>query len=240
MMDRKSAKALAAVVGTAAFLSGCGFNSVATGDTRDETVSFDLDDSTSARVELRMGGGELRVTSGTSKLMEGKFSYNVADWKPVVDYRAGATSTGELKLSQPNSSGNSFGNSVNNWDVNLNGELPLDVTAHLGAGEANLELGKMNLSRVDMSIGAGKVTMDLRGEPKRDYTVQIRGGVGETVVYLPRDVGISATATKGIGDISTEGLENRDGLWVNPDRIDAPVTVRVDVKGGIGQIRLIR
>ena len=91
-----------------------------------------------------------------------------------------------------------------------------------------------------MSIGAGKVDVDLRGEPKRSYTVQIRGGVGETVVHLPKDVGISATATKGIGDINIEGLEQRDGVWVNPDRIGAPVTVRLDVKGGVGEIRLVR
>jgi hypothetical protein len=240
MIDRRSAKSLLAVVGTAALLSGCGFNSVTTGETKTETVSFDLDDSKSVRVELSMGSGELRVASGTSRLMEGKFSYNVADWKPVVDYRAGGTSTGELKLSQPNSSGSSFGNSVNNWDVKLNDELALDVTANLGAGEANLDLGKMNLNRVEMSNGAGKVDMDLRGEPKRDYTVQIRGGVGETVVHLPKDVGIAASATKGLGDISIEGLEQRDGVWVNPDRIGAPVTVRLDVKGGVGQIRLIR
>jgi hypothetical protein len=240
MIDRKSATSLLAVVGTAALLSGCGFGSVATGETRNDTLSFDLDGSKSARVELSMGAGELRVSSGTSKLMEGKFSYNVADWKPLVDYRPGGTSPGELKLSQPNSSGSGFGNSINNWDVTLNGELPLDVTANLGAGEANLDLGKMNLNRVDMSIGAGKVNMDLRGEPKRDYTVQIRGGVGETVVHLPRDVGITASATKGLGDISIEGLEQREGVWVNPDRVGAPVTVRLDVKGGIGQIRLIR
>jgi hypothetical protein len=240
MIDRQSAKSLLVAVGTAALLSGCGFNSVATGETKTETVSLDLDDSKSVRVELSMGSGELRVASGTTKLMEGTFSYNVADWKPVVDYHAGGTSTGELKLSQPNSSGSSFGNSVNNWDVKLNDELALDVTANLGAGEANLDLGKMNLNRVEMSIGAGKVDMDLRGEPKRDYTVQIRGGVGETVVHLPKDVGIAASATKGIGDISIEGLEQRDGVWVNPDRIGAPVTVRLDVKGGIGQIRLMR
>jgi hypothetical protein len=240
MIDQRSAKSLLAVVGTAALLSGCGFGSVATGETRNESVSFDLDDAKSVRVELSMGSGELRVASGTSKLMEGKFSYNVAAWKPVVDYRAGGTSSGELKLSQPNSSGSSFGNAVNNWDVKLNDGLPLEITANLGAGEANLDLGKMNLNRVEMSIGAGKVDMDLRGEPNRDYTVQVRGGVGETVVRLPKDVGIAASASKGIGDISIEGLEKRDGVWVNPDRIGAPVTVRLDVKGGVGQIRLIR
>src|SRR5688572_8644162 len=232
MIDRASAKTLLAVVGTAALVSGCGFNS--TGETRKETVSFDLDDSKTVRVGIRMGGGELKVTSGTGKLMEGAFAYNVPDWKPIIEYKAG-----ELTLAQPGYSA-SFGNAVNNWDVTLNNTVPLDLTANLGAGEANLELGKMNLSRVELTIGAGEMNVDLRGDPKRDYTVQIRGGVGETTVHLPKDVGISATATKGIGDISTEGLEQRDGVWVNPDRIGAPVTVRLDVKGGVGQINLKR
>ena len=88
-----------------------------------------------------------------------------------MNYRAG-----ELSISQPNRSG-SFGVAVNNWD--LNGTLPLDIMANLGAGEADLELGRLNLSRVELNIGAGEMKMDLRGEPNRDYTVQIRGGVGE-------------------------------------------------------------
>lgn len=232
MIGRQAAKTLFAVVCTAVVVSGCGFHS--TGETRTETVSLDLDDAKSARVAIRMGGGQLHVASGTTKFMEAEFAYNVPDWKPVVDYK-----TGELRLSQPNYSA-SFGNAVNNWNVNLSSTLPLEITANLGAGEAKFELGEMNLSRVDLNIGAGQMTVDLRGTPKHDYNVQIRGGVGETVVYLPKDAGISATATKGIGDISTEGLENRDGVWVNPDRIGAPATVRLDVKGGVGQIRLVR
>lgn len=235
MIDRRSFACVLAAAGIAALLGGCGFGSVATGETRNETVSFDLDDSKSAQVQIRMGSGELHVKSGTPKLMEGTFTYNVAEWKPVVDRRPG-----ELSLSQPGSSGSSFGNTVNNWELTLNRELPMEVRADLGAGEANLELGQMTLSRVELNIGAGEMNVDLRGEPKHAYTVQIRGGVGETTVHLPKDVGISATATKGIGDISTEGLENRDGVWVNPDRIGAPVTVRLDVKGGVGAIRLVR
>jgi hypothetical protein len=238
MTDRRSFACVLAAAAIAALVGGCGFGSVATGETRNESVSFDRGEATSARVDLRMGSGELQVTSATPRLAEGKFTYNVTDWKPVVEYRAGTT--GELKISQPNSSGSSFGNSVNRWDVKLNGELPLDLTANLGAGEANLVLGEMNLTSVEMNIGAGKVTMDLRGEPKHDYSVQIRGGVGETIVYLPKDAGISARATKGLGDISTDGLEQRDGVWINPDRVGAPATVRLDVKGGVGAIRLVR
>src|SRR5688500_5669795 len=234
MIDLAPAKTLLAVVATTTLLSGCGATS--TGETRHETVSFDLDDSKSVRVNLRMGGGELKVTSGTAKLMDGNFSYNVPEWKPLVEYKAGS---GELSLSQPGYSA-SFGNSVNIWAVNLNRSVPLDIVANIGAGEATLELGELNLSRVDLNIGAGQMTVDLRGEPKRDYTVQMRGGVGETTVHLPKDVAIAASATKGIGDISVEGLEQRDGVWVNPDRIGAPVTVRVNVSGGVGQINLRR
>ena len=233
MIDRSFVPYLAGVLSSAVLVGGCGFG-VATGETRNESITLDLDDSKIVRVQLRMGSGHLTVNAGTAKLVEGKFTYNVAEWKPVVDYR-----TGELSISQPNSSG-SFGDTVNNWDLTLNREVPLDIAAHLGAGEATLELGQMNLNQVEMNIGAGKVTMDLRGEPKRSYTVQIRGGVGETIVNLPKDVAISASATKGIGNLSIDGLEQRDGVWVNPDRVGAPVTVRLDIKGGIGEIRLVR
>jgi hypothetical protein len=57
---------------------------------------------------------------------------------------------------------------------------------------------------------------------------------------LPKDVAIAAAASGGIGSIDTTGLEKRDGVWINPDRLGGPVTVSVDVKGGVGEIRLIR
>jgi hypothetical protein len=227
-----TAHVLAGLATAALCTAGCSM--VATGETRVETMSIDLDKAGSVRTDIRMGAGELRVKSGTRKLLDASFEYNVPDWKPVLDYRSGA-----LSIWQPGSSG-SFGNTVYEWDLTLNGDIPMDLEASLGAGEANLELGRMNLGRVEVNIGAGAVKMDLRGEPKRDYSVEIRGGVGETTVYLPRNAVIAAKARKGLGAISTEGLVERDGVWTNPDASDAAVTVRLDVKGGIGEIRLLR
>ena len=223
----------------ALLLSGCHLGSVATGDTRHETQSIERDTVEDARVELRMSAGELHVKSGTPKLLEAEFAYNVPDWKPDVDYRV-SSSHGDLTISQPKNSGSFFGNTEYTWDLKLNDQLPLNVTASLGAGEASFELGQMNLRNVEVSMGAGEVKMDLRGEPLRDYGVQIHGGVGQATVYLPRNAGISATAAGGIGHISATGLEKRDGVWINPERMSAPVTVHLDVKGGVGEIRLIR
>jgi len=226
-------------VAVSALLSGgCELGSIAAGETRRETQSIDLGKLDTARVVIRMTAGELRVQSGTPKMLEANFAYNVPDWKPLVDYRANGQ-VGDLTISQPDRSGG-FGNTVNTWELKLSDQVPLDVTASLGAGEADLRLGQMDLRSVEVNMGAGELKMDLRGEPKRDYNVRVQGGVGEATLYLPRDVAISARATGGIGEISATGLEKRDGIWVNPERINGPVTVHVDVKGGIGEIRLIR
>jgi hypothetical protein len=116
--------------------------------------------------------------------------------------------------------------------------VPLDVSAKLGAGEAELDLGELNLQNLEVGIGAGQVHVDLRGAPKQSYNVRIEGGVGETVVYLPRSVGISATAAGGLSSISVNGLEKRGERWVNAGHENDMVQIRVDVKGGIGDIRL--
>lgn len=231
--------ALVGVTAAALLVGGCGFGMVATGETVSETKLIELDKAASVRAHIRMGAGELRVKSGGPKLLDATFTYNVPEWKPLVDYRS-TPSGGELSISQPDGSRGGLGNTVYEWDLTLNDDVPLEIIANLGAGEVHLDLGRMNLGRVEVNLGAGEVEMDLRGEPRRDYSVQIRGGVGETTVYLPRNTGVSATATKGIGAINVEGLEQRGNVWINPERIDAPVTVRLDVKGGIGEIRLLR
>lgn len=232
-------KTTVGIAAAALLLGVCQGCSVIEGETRHETKAIDLDKMDAARVELRMGAGELHVKSGTPKFLDADFAYNIPDSKPVVEY--GMTpSGGSLVISQPKSSGRHLGRTVYTWDVNLNEQVPLDISAHLGAGEATLELGHLNLRSVGAEIGAGAVKVDLRGEPKRGYDVHVQGGVGELTVYLPKDAGISATAAGGLGDISATGLEKRDGVWINPERLNAPVTIHLDVKGGIGAIRLVR
>jgi hypothetical protein len=217
-----------------AFAVSCSLGSVTAGPTQHETANIDLDASSKARVDLQMGAGELHVTSGSAKLAEADFTYNVAAWKPNVVYHAG-----ELTITQPKGGGGG-GHTENTWRVALNNQVPMDVRANLGAGEATLTIGALNLTRVEVEVGAGEVKLDLRGNPSHDYDVQVRGGVGQATVYLPKDVAVSATATGGIGGISADGLEKRNGAWINPDRVTGPVTVHVDAKGGVGEIKLVR
>jgi hypothetical protein len=169
--------------------------------------------------------------------MEAEFNYNVDAWKPQVEYRASG-SRGELRISQPGI-GSSGGPGLEyDWDIRLNDDRPIDLTAKLGAGEATMDLRSLNVRGLEISQGVGELKVDLRGTPKRSYDVRISGGVGEATVQLPKSVGIVATAKGGIGDINVDGLEKRGGYWYNPGHEDDPVRIRVDVKGGVGEIHI--
>jgi len=200
-----------------------------------ETKILELDKSELTRVELKMDAGELHVAGGSPKLMEADFDYNVPGWKPQVDYH----STGVRSDIQIAHATGAVPHGKSDWNLRFNDSVSMDLVVKMGAGQAHLNLGSMNLRSVAFDLGAGKVNVDLRGNPKRSYDVKIQGGVGQATVHLPKSVGISATAVGGIGEVNVSGLEKRNDRWINPGHENAPVTIRLDVKGGIGQIDVI-
>jgi len=217
-----------------AALAGC-TDGIRTGPPEHETKILELDKSEMTRVELKMGAGELRASGGSPKLMEADFTYNIPGWKPQVEYHSTGVRS-DIEISHPPGTA-PHGNS--SWNLRFNDSVLMDLVVQMGAGEAHLNLGSLNLRSVAVNLGAGQLDVDLRGHPKRSYDVQIQGGVGQATVHLPASVAISATAAGGIGEINVRGLEKRNGRWINPLHENAPVTIRLDVKGGVGQIDLV-
>lgn len=199
-----------------------------------ETKNLEFDKSEMTRAEIKIGAGELRVGGGAAKLMEGNFDYNDPGSKPQVDYHStGVRSDIDIRPSGTVQHGES------KWDLRFNDSVAMDLVVKMGAGEAHLNLGSLNLRSVSFDLGAGEVDADLRGNPKRSYDVQIKGGVGQARIHVPKSVGISATAAGGIGEVNVRGLEKRNDRWINPGHERDPVTIRLDVRGGIGQIDVV-
>jgi hypothetical protein len=208
-----------------------------TGPSRSDTFAVDRDKSEFLRVDLNMKAGELRLSGGASKFLEGSATYNVDSWKPIVRYSSVA-GRGNLRIEQPPSA-TMGGNTKNVWDVRLPDDVPLDLTVECGAGEANLNAGSLALRSVEVRLGAGRLEMDLRGGSARDYDVRVRGGVGEAVIRLPKHAGIYARASGGLGSINVSGLRQEGDHWVSDVYDRAGPAIRVDVHGGIGEIKLI-
>lgn len=224
----------------AAFLfvlgTGCAFNTLSTGETQTESRSVDLPKAEMVHAELRMGAGELRLDGGAAKLMEGQFRYNVADWKPEIRYDQTGF-RGQLLIEQSGKGGAS-GNVVNDWNVRLNGTLPLDLDVKLGAGEAHLDLGGLTMRSASVKMGAGTSEIKFSSEPRHSFDLNLRGGVGEATVRIPKTVGAIAKAKGGLGEINVRGFSKDGDSYVNDAYGKSKVVINVDVQGGIGQINL--
>lgn len=205
-----------------------------------DTSSFDRDNSELVHVNLTMRAGELKLDTGTDKLAAAEFNYNVPTWKPSLSYSSSG-GAGYLTMTQPEESGGVriSGGQRNEWTVRLNRDIPMDVAIHVGAGDARISLGALNLRSLDMSMGAGTLDLDLRGSPKMSYTAHVSGGVGDATVHLPSSVGIEATATGGIGGIDSSGLHNDGHRYFNDALGKSNVTIHLDIAGGVGSIKLI-
>jgi hypothetical protein len=233
---------LSTLLVTAAVLAGaCGMQpggKPQVGKMRHESESVDPKDAQSVRAQLKMGAGELNLTGGADQLMEGDFSYNVADWKPKVSYDVSGDK-GELVVRQGGSKdSNLTGEARNEWEIRLNDELPTDLVVQLGAGESDLDLDSFALTGLKVQMGAGKTTVDLTGDYAQSFDSSIQGGVGEATVMLPSGVGVKAKAQGGLGKVNAEGLKRVGDSYVNDAYGESDVNLNVNVQGGVGEINL--
>jgi hypothetical protein len=225
------------IVPLAVGLAGC-VTITRTGELRHDTINIARDSSEYLRVNLNMAAGNLRIFPGAARFLEGDVTYNVDSWKPVVNYRS-AAGHGNLDISQPGGRHTQTGNMKYEWNLRLANDVPLDLSVHFGAGDARLDLGALTLRSVDVEMGVGRLDMDLRGSPRRDYEVRVRGGIGEATIRLPHDVGVYAKAQGGIGSVHSTGLRREGDHLVNDAYDHSKASIHLDIEGGIGAINLL-
>lgn len=217
--------------------SGCAWT-VRAGELQTESRTVGLDGVESAEVSLKMGAGGLTVAGGAEELVEADFAYNVADWRPVIDFSVTSGGEGDLLIEQPEVKNLGLDSYRYEWDVRLNEEVPTVLTVGLGAGESELDLGSLNLTDLDVRVGFGGVVLDLRGDRQEDLDVRIRGGIGEATVLLPGDVGVEAEAGGGLGELNVTGMTRKGNAYVNEAYGQSGSTITLDIQGGVGGVTL--
>lgn len=229
------------------------------GELQTESRSVELGGADSVRVEIEMGAGELDVAGGAGDLLDADFAYNVAEYEPEVTYGSGV-----LTIRQPDVEGRASLWDLDDyryqWDLRLNDDVPMEMRIDLGAGNAELELGSLSLirldvkagagdvtmdlagasslTRLDIGIGAGNVTVDLSGDWQVDLDAEIKGGVGRATLRLPREVGVRVDVEGGLGKVNASGLQEEGDAYVNDAYGKSEVTLRIDIKAGIGTVDL--
>jgi len=259
-IDMKTAVRIAALmVLAAALLALAGCTLQQTGPTRTDSKTVDLAGADSVRAEILMGAGELEISGGASALMNAEFTYNVPAWKPEVDYSV-TNKRGRLIVEQPSSKG--VPNTANvryEWDVRLNNDVPMELTAKLGAGESHLDLRDLSLTTLEVQTGAGEVdlavpaksltrltvtagvgdvTVDMTGDWKQDLKANLKGGVGTVTLRLPEKAGVRVSVEGGLGSVKAYGFNVNGRVYTNEAYGKSDMTLEIEIAGGIGEVRL--
>jgi len=228
--------ALAQLALTVACVIGHDHDNMTTGELQTESKSVQLGGAKSVQVQIKMAAGELKVSGGATDLLNADFTYNVPRWKPEVTYDVNGDS-GQLTIQQP-PGGSHGGHMRYEWDLRLNNQVPMQINVDEGAGRAQLDLAGLQLARLELNLGAGETTINLDGPWKKDLTASVHGGVGKATLQLPRDVGVRVVAHGGLGAVNASGFSKDGDAYVNDAYGKSPVTLRIEVEGGIGEINL--
>lgn len=208
------------------------------GETRTMSKTLPLGQEKSVDVDIKMGAGELRVAGGSSDLMNADFTYNVDAWKPEVRYDASGE-RGKLTIEQPSGGHNYRGRKRYDWDIRLNGGVPMQMNINMGAGKAVLNLAGLNLDHFSLNVGAGEADIDMDGAWQHDLTASIHGGVGKLTLHLPSDAGVRTKVQGGLGAIHANQFTRKGDIYTNSSYGKSKVNLNIDVQGGMGEVNLM-
>lgn len=206
---------------------------------KSETQRVQANGADSLRAKIKMTQGVLRLMGGTMEVMEAGFTYDDADWKPpVVEYAVDDAGQGDLVIEQRATHRPAMRQGRSEWVIHLNQDIPTDLEIEFGAGEADLKLGGLTLTRLRVESGVGRLALDMSGEWKRSMEAYIKAGIGDSVLRLPQNAGVRVHSTVGLGSIKPHSL-NWDGeAYTNALYGQTEVNLDITVEGSIGKINL--
>ncbi|MBI4446358.1 MAG: hypothetical protein HY645_10660 [Acidobacteria bacterium] len=114
----------------------------------------------------------------------------------------------------------------------------LDIESGVGALEIT-GLGNFSFNRFHFKGGVGGSVLDFSGQWARVGEVEIEVGVGGTSIRLPRDLGVEMQVAKSLlSGIDMEGFQKREGRYVSDNFERSAKKVRLQIKSGIGGIKV--
>jgi hypothetical protein len=131
------------------------------------------------------------------------------------------------------------GGLINEWEIQLNENVPMDLLIRTGAGNSQLDLGGLDITSLTVETGAGVTTVSLDGVWQHDVDVSIQGGFGELTVNLPADMGVRVEMDTALVSVTANGLINEENGYVNRAFGTAPHTLTLKLEAGVGAVVLV-
>ncbi len=195
---------------------------------RTVAMSRQVEDERSLDVEVRYGAGRfILALAEAGTLYRMQIRYDEDAFEPVAEYRGStlvlgtATVGRRIRLGQDEAGGE--------MELGLTHEIPVDLTLELGAVKAEIDLGGLRLTGLDIETGASQTRLEV-SEPNEEAMTEASFEVGAAEFTARRLGNLNAARIEvdaGVGDIELDFT----GEWQR----DARVTVDM----GLGALTLL-
>lgn len=199
-------------------------------------VEIPRDQAEQLNIDIEVGYGHVDISGGSDLFASGNVTYNHDKLKPNIEYKLSGD-TGNIHMHQKKTKVKmKKGALTNNWDVVLANDIPVDLSVNTGASDTALNLTGMDLQALDIEAGVGRTVVDLSGEWKESFDVDLELGVGEFTMILPKEVGVKIKSDKGLVSSNFKGfISQGDGVYVNDAYEHADVIISVSTEIGLGE-----
>ena len=194
---------------------------------RTVTMSRQRSGEEDLRVQVSYGAGRFKVRSAEGGVLyRMQLRYDEDVFEPRADFEGRRLHLGVENVGKSIRMGKTQGGEM---DLLLARDLPMDLDLEFGAVRADLDLGGISMTRLQLKTGASESTVDI-SEPNRSAMRQ-----------ATFEVGAADFTARHLGNLNARNIEVNAGvgevkLWFNGDwRQDASVSLTM----GLGSLELV-
>lgn len=204
-----------------------------------EDLRQPLGEATSAEVVISPATGRLQIYAlpEAADLVQGTV-YRARSEELQQDFQPGTRAS--YRLESEGESWVPFGTWAMDrrvWQVGLTPGAALDLKAEMGAGEVVLDLTGLQMERLEVDMGLGRIEVRLPAAGR--FEASVEGAIGETVILIPDGLGVRLTANTGLAVRNLPDGYRQDGnIYTSPGYADAENRVELSANQAMGALTL--
>ncbi len=184
-------------------------------NTQSQPVNFALNDVSQSNGSINMAVGRLDLDSNAA-------AGSVLNGQLIMGALGSAEQSGSGSSFSLNATPSSYVavglNNSPHWSLHLNPAVQYNLNVNMAVGEANIDLSQQaKMQDVNLDLAVGQMTVRL---PKNSaVSGEIKGAVGETVVYVPQGAAVRIHLDIGLTGVSLPpGYVRNDNEVISPNQ----------------------
>ncbi len=201
-----------------------------------QTISIPLENASSARIKFGHGAGRLNVRGGASagEVLNGTFGGEL-DYKSRLE-----ADRLEVKVRNDPHFWAWYPGQSMDWDIRLNGYVPLSLKVESGANSSTLDLSDLKVVELDIDTGASNTEVTLPANAG-NTRVDIDAGAAALSVRVPAGVAARIRVKSGVAAVNVDSSRFPrldSGLYQSADYASAVNHAEITVNAGVGSIEV--